>query len=727
VKLGGSHRTRVQILIQTCQQEETMKPTTLLKWGTVILITIVLIGGWTTTRDVSAQASTWHVATSGSDNTGDGSEAKPFATIQHGIDVASNGDTVLVHPGVYLENINFNGKNITVGSLFVTTGNEDYILQTVIDGNHNGHVVTFTNGEADTAQLSGFTITNGYVHGDDYYESSGGGVFCRNYSNPTLTHLQVKSNEAVQDGAGLYFEWSSPTIRDVSVTDNLAGRGGGGIRYSYGSVNLENVVVAHNSAGDGGSGIWFYHAEGTIKNALIADNSGDSKGGGLGFDGCSPTLTNVTVVGNSTTGNGGGLNVSFASQPTLVNSIVWGNTPEQIYFDWQWWGEAITIEYSDIEGGQAGIITNGHGPVYWGDRNLDTSPRFVNASLGNYRLANDSPAIGAGKVAGAPATDIEGNPRPNPATSNPDMGAYENPLGAPQPPDATPPETWIVLTPAAPDGVNGWYRSPVTVSPQASDASPVIDLRCALDPAVAPTAFDDLPQEICPFLGGAPVTSDGQHTFYAAAMDIWGNKSTPVSREFQIDASPPVLTCPAAGPFLLHSGEHTVGPAGVDASVSGLDEAASTLSGTVTTERVGPKTLTFTAVDLAGNSASQECSYKVIFDFGGFYPPVESAPTLNMVKAGQAAPLKFSLAGDQGLDVIAAGYPASRPVQCVTLEPAGPLVATQPPGNSGLRYAAGNGEYVYVWKTDKAWVSTCRLLLLRLVDGTEHKAYFQFK
>ncbi len=45
-----------------------------------------------------------------------------------------NGDTVLVHPGVYRENINFNGKNITVGSLFVTTGDEDYILQTVIDG-----------------------------------------------------------------------------------------------------------------------------------------------------------------------------------------------------------------------------------------------------------------------------------------------------------------------------------------------------------------------------------------------------------------------------------------------------------------------------------------------------------------------------------------------------------------------------------------------------------------
>ena len=57
----------------------------------------------------------------------------------------------------------------------------------------------------------------------------------------------------------------------------------------------------------------------------------------------------------------------------------------------------------------------------------------MNAGLGNYRLANNSPCIGAGKVAGAPSTDIEGNPRPNPAGSNPDMGAYENRLGSPCP------------------------------------------------------------------------------------------------------------------------------------------------------------------------------------------------------------------------------------------------------------------------------------------------------
>ncbi len=405
-----------------------MKITTLLIWRIAILIAMVFMGGWITPPIVWAQASTWHVAVTGSNITGDGSEAKPFATIQHGIDSAISGDSVLVHPGVYKENINFNGKNITVGSLFVTNGDEDYILQTVIDGSRNASTVTIANGEAVTASLSGFTITNGYAHGTPWPKSSGGGIVC-NSSNPTLTHLKVKGNEAVEEGGGLYFDHCSPTIKQVTITNNRTGDSGGGIRYSYGSVSLEDVIVSQNTSHGGGAGIHFYHADGTVRNALVTDNTGGDKGGGLMFDGSSPTFINVTVAGNWTAGHGGGLNVSYMSHPTLVNSIVWGNSPEQIYFDTDWWGEAVTIEYSDIQGGETGIVTNGQGPVYWGDGNIELSPRFLSGGLSNYHLANDSPCVNAGKATGAPITDLEGNPRPSPAGSNPDIGAYENPLG----------------------------------------------------------------------------------------------------------------------------------------------------------------------------------------------------------------------------------------------------------------------------------------------------------
>ena len=393
---------------------------------------MVFIGGGNYATRILAQGSTWHVTTDGSDTTGDGSEANPFATIQHGIDMASDGDAILVHPGTYKENIDFTGKNITVGSLFITTGEEDYILQTAIDGTRTNHVVTFDSGETASASLSGLTIINGYAGGAIPPAYHGGGIFCLN-SNPTLIHLRVSGNEAAEEGGGLYFDHCSSIIRDVNVTNNQA-RGGGGMRFSYGSPNLENVIVAGNSAATGGGGLMFYHANATIKNALIVDNIaydqsiGDG-GGGLYFDGCSPTFVNVTVVGNLTAGYGGGLHVSYASNPTLVNSIVWGNIPEQIYFDTDWPGEAVTIEYSDIQDGEAGIVTNGQGPVYWGDGNMDVSPRFMNVGLENYHLANDSPCINAGKVAGVPVTDLEGISRPSPAGSNPDLGAYENPVG----------------------------------------------------------------------------------------------------------------------------------------------------------------------------------------------------------------------------------------------------------------------------------------------------------
>ena len=93
-------------------------------------------------------------------------------TIQAGIDSESVGDTVLVDTGRYVENINFNGKNIVVGSLFLTTTDTSYISQTVIDGDSSGSVVAFENGEDSTEVLSGFTITNG--KGDNYLQYTGG-------------------------------------------------------------------------------------------------------------------------------------------------------------------------------------------------------------------------------------------------------------------------------------------------------------------------------------------------------------------------------------------------------------------------------------------------------------------------------------------------------------------------------------------------------------------------
>ncbi len=111
-----------------------------------------------------------------------------YPTIQQGIDASVDGDTVLVQPGTYVENVNFNGHNIVLGSLFLMTGDTSYVSRTVIGGDQWGSVVTFESGEGSATLLTGFTITNGY------YER-GGGIICDS-SSPALTYLIIKENSA---------------------------------------------------------------------------------------------------------------------------------------------------------------------------------------------------------------------------------------------------------------------------------------------------------------------------------------------------------------------------------------------------------------------------------------------------------------------------------------------------------------------------------------------------
>src|SRR5438552_19079403 len=89
------------------------------------------------------------------------------ATIQGAINVANNGDTVLVAPGTYYENINFNGKAVTVTS----SGGPSV---TIIDGGQNGSVVTFDSGETMSSGLNGVSIQNGYASYNGSYDSGRG-------------------------------------------------------------------------------------------------------------------------------------------------------------------------------------------------------------------------------------------------------------------------------------------------------------------------------------------------------------------------------------------------------------------------------------------------------------------------------------------------------------------------------------------------------------------------
>jgi predicted extracellular nuclease len=113
-----------------------------------------------------------------------------------------------------------------------------------------------------------------------------------------------------------------------------------------------------------------------------------------------------------------------------------------------------------------------------------------------------------------------------------------------------------------------------------------------------------------------------------------------------------------------------------------------------------------------------------IWHFTGFLQPVDNPPVLNTVKAGQGIPVKFSLSGNQGLGVLAPGYPKSEAIACTPGAPTDGIETTTA-GKSGLTYDHDTDTYTYVWKTTKAWANTCRQLVLKLKDGTVHLAYFR--
>ena len=312
-----------------------------------------------------------------------------------------SGDSIKVAAGTYTENIDYGGKNLVIIS---TAGR----ATTIIDGNQSGSVVKFINGEDSTAVLMGFTITNGAAE-------NGGGIHL-DQSSPSLYDLTVSQNTASSSGGGIYcYDQSSPILKNSSVVNNSAGQHAGGIRcWNDSNMKLENVVIANNTASQFGGGM---HCR---------NNS-------------SPTLMNVTIINNNADVFGGGIYLRSDSNPIVVNSIVWGNTPQNIYFRASDSPGNITFSYSDLQGGQDSIVTNDNGTVTWGDGNIDADPLFVDAdSSGDYHLTDLSPCISAAADSVqiesvwyfAPTTDIEENPRPSPAGTIPDMGAYEHENGA---------------------------------------------------------------------------------------------------------------------------------------------------------------------------------------------------------------------------------------------------------------------------------------------------------
>ncbi|MEA3287223.1 MAG: FISUMP domain-containing protein [Candidatus Marinimicrobia bacterium] len=366
----------------------------------------------------------WHISTNGSDENGDGSMENPYASIQFGIDASQSGDTVLVQPGTYIENINYNGKTLVIGSLTLSTDNSDYIGSTIIDGNQNGSVATIT-GVSDTlAELNGFTLTNG-LH-------SGGGIFCEN-ANPLLMNLVITDNTApMSTGGGIFLQHASPTITNVVVANNTAydnnRADGGGIQCGVDSYpSLTNVTIYRNSCDRYGGGINFQGGVDTLiicKNINVFDNTAPI-GGGIYWE----SAENIHLINSNICSNSGdGIYVHYGT-PVIINSIITDNTGYGVYG-----AGSLLISYSDV-------WNNGSGNYNDCDPGLsciEQNPIFIDPANGDYHLESTSPCIDLGD----PDLDNDGDPwgididDQDPDGTRMDMGAlyfdqtvtYEGPI-----------------------------------------------------------------------------------------------------------------------------------------------------------------------------------------------------------------------------------------------------------------------------------------------------------
>lgn len=160
----------------------------------------------------------------------------------------------------------------------------------------------------------------------------------------------------------------------------------------------------------------------------------------------------------------------------------------------------------------------------------------------------------------------------------------------------------------------------------------------------------------------------------------------------------------------------------------GTTGAGPTASHTYTSP--GTYLVTLAVLDSEGNWAVASAPQTVTvtrYNFSGFKAPVDNEPTVNTTKAGSSVPVKFSLTGDQGLDILATGSPTSSVVDCTTGAPSDEIESTATAGQSTLTYDHLTDTYTYVWKTKATWSGTCRELRVTLTDGTTKTALFNFR
>jgi parallel beta-helix repeat protein len=380
-----------------------------------------------------------------------------YSSIQSAINGASNGDTIVVSAGTYLENINFLGKAVTLRS--TDPNDPNVVAATIIDGSNPvdpniGSVVTFNNGEDANSVLTGFTIQNGSGQTDPTVtwriwkgnngdgggalctgaspiitknvfknctaEYGGGGIFCHNNASPVITHNTFLNNYAGWYGGAIFGRLHcSPTISNNTFKENQCQYLGGAVYladHSYSKITNNWFERNNCEVMRGGAIYYFVSSSPVIACNFFISNTAEADGSAINMGPSSGVIINNYFSGNATEEpNGAAIRASNGASDLIANNIVVENVDVGISIES---AAAPIVKNNDVWGNTVSNYVGSLGDQTGINGNISADPKIApqlpEPFTSLFEFDPDSPCINAGDNGSVPAwltSDYDGTSR----------------------------------------------------------------------------------------------------------------------------------------------------------------------------------------------------------------------------------------------------------------------------------------------------------------------------